>query len=309
MAQCRELNAPDYKKPPTLPLWIVGIYAALYGIASTHYEATLDRVENRMSALASQLSTGNDDAFKRLIEQIPRIQGMKTPPEPKLLQPFSIFFPLLSEEPNPEILEWTQETIESWQDRLAKLRPAGVDLAGINLSGAMLQETDLSGLDLDKANLFGAELDRANLSGTRFREANLSRARLAEADLSGADLYRANLFRTELDRANLSGIRFLEADLSKARLADANLSDANLHRANLSGAELNRADFSEAKLLDANLSRAELSGIQNWKEIKYIRGTNILGVVDAPEGFREWALERGAVEMETEAWMAKHSGL
>nr|VFK62229.1 MAG: hypothetical protein BECKTUN1418D_GA0071000_11703 [Candidatus Kentron sp. TUN] len=108
MARLRESNQPNYLKPPTLLLWIIGIYVALYGIASNRYEAALDRVENRMGALASQLSTNDDAAFKNLIEQIPHIQRRKTPLEPSLRWPFegnSVFFSLWSEDENPEILE------------------------------------------------------------------------------------------------------------------------------------------------------------------------------------------------------------
>nr|VFK73622.1 MAG: hypothetical protein BECKUNK1418H_GA0071006_12331 [Candidatus Kentron sp. UNK] len=54
------INNPNYKRPSTFFLWVIGVYIALYGIASTKYELALDRVENRMSAVASQLSTSNE---------------------------------------------------------------------------------------------------------------------------------------------------------------------------------------------------------------------------------------------------------
>jgi len=209
MAWPRKTNDPEYRKPPTLFLWVIGLYSALYGIAATHYEAALDRVENRMGALASQLSTTNEEAFKHLIGQIPRIQEMTTPPDPKLLWPPSVVASLLTEDRNPEILAWTRETVEIWKDKLA-----GMDLSGIDLSGA----------------------------------------------------------------------RLLGANLSRARLRDANLSGAGLWRANLSG--------------------AWLRDIRNWREIKSIKDANLLGIEDAPEGFRGWALENGAVEMKKEAWKA-----
>nr|VFJ95213.1 MAG: Pentapeptide repeat-containing protein [Candidatus Kentron sp. H]VFJ95855.1 MAG: Pentapeptide repeat-containing protein [Candidatus Kentron sp. H]VFK02049.1 MAG: Pentapeptide repeat-containing protein [Candidatus Kentron sp. H] len=185
-------NAPDYQKPPTFVLWVVGIYVGLYGIAATNHEAALDRVENRMGALASQLATGDGEAFKKLISQIPRIQWMRTPLEPDLMWPFrgnSVFTSLFVREPNPEILQWTRETLRTWKGKLA-------------------------GVNLKFANLSGAELTGADLSGARLGE------------------------------------------------------------------------------------------IENWKATVSIRKANILGIKNAPEGFREWALEKGAVEMAPAAWKA-----
>nr|VFJ48232.1 MAG: Pentapeptide repeat-containing protein [Candidatus Kentron sp. DK] len=269
MAWPRKTNDPEYRKPPTVFLWAIGLYAALYGIAATHYESALDRVENRMGALASQLATGNDKAFENLIEQLPRIQRMPTPPEPRLWSPPSVVASLLTEEKNPAILDWTRETVETWKSKLA-----GLDLQGIDLSGAALREAKLS----------GAELRGADLSG----------ARLWGANLSGAWLWGANLSGAELRGANLSG----------AGLEWANLSEAWLEGANLSGARLSRADLSGAVLGGADLSGAELRDIRNWRQIKNIKDANLLGIREAPEGFRAWAREQGAVELEPAAWQA-----
>nr|VFK80170.1 MAG: hypothetical protein BECKSD772D_GA0070982_10902 [Candidatus Kentron sp. SD] len=101
MAHIREINRPNYRKPPTLLLWIVGIYIALYGIADTRYEG----------ALVPQLVIAADTpVFKNLIHEIPRIQRMKTPLKPSL-GPFpgnsSLASLLLPDDRNPEILKWT----------------------------------------------------------------------------------------------------------------------------------------------------------------------------------------------------------
>nr|VFK16145.1 MAG: Uncharacterized protein YjbI, contains pentapeptide repeats [Candidatus Kentron sp. LFY] len=344
MASARRPNSPNYETPPTLVLWIIGVYVALYGIAATRYEAKLDRVENRMGALASQLATSDREAFKRLIARIPRIQGMETPLEPSLLWPFeensvfsSHFFScpegdassnkddpryfvihsLLCEGRNPEILKWTRETIETWKEKKKgdeKGRLAGVDLNGVDLAGADLEGADLSGADLEEADLSEANLEGADLSGAWLYGANFSEADLEEADLSEADLKEADLSGTGLRKADLSGARLREADLSEADLKGADLSWANLEGTNLSravleganlfGAWLEGADLSGAGLRKANLSGAWLLDIENWQEIQSIENANILGVLNAPEGFRDWASKKGAVEMEFEAWRA-----
>ena len=257
MTRIREINRPNYRKPPTLLLWIFGIYIALYGIADTRYESALDRLENRMGALVPQLVIAADTpVFKNLIHEIPRIQRMETPLKPSLW-PFpgnsSLASLLLPDDRNPDLLKWTKETIEIWKVRLEKVDFRGADLAEAELDGA---------------NLTGAELRRADLSGTGFEGANLSNAALWEVNLSGAVLQEANLSNAWLGAANLSG--------------------AKLDRANLSGAWLGGI----------------FGDIKNWWAIETIKGANILGIRLAPEGFRAWALENGAVEMEPEAWQA-----
>ena len=114
--QTEPVNAPAYQRPPTILLWIISVYIALYGVASTRYELALDQVENRMSAVASQLSTSNEQAFQNLIAQIPRIQDKEIPVEPQLwpLALSSIYDSFTRKTPNPEILAWTKEVLETW---------------------------------------------------------------------------------------------------------------------------------------------------------------------------------------------------
>nr|VFK21826.1 MAG: Pentapeptide repeat-containing protein [Candidatus Kentron sp. LPFa] len=300
MAAARRPNEFHYEKSPTLVLWIIGLYVALYGIASTRYEAALDRVENRMGALSSQLSTSDEAAFKRLIEKIPRIQQRETPLEPDLLWPFRghplrayfascekatgyldsfardakdtkdlgkyfILQSLVCERRNPDILDWTKETIEIWS---REPKEEGVAEEGKKKKG----------------RLAGIDLTRVDLSGAYLLEADLSGAYLREADLSGAYLWKANLSGAYLERATLSRALLLEGDLS--------------------GAQLQGADLSRALLLEANLSGANIQNIQNWREIESINNANIFGIENTPKGFKTWARKRGAVEMTPEGWQA-----
>jgi hypothetical protein len=46
-----------------------------------------------------------------------------------------------------------------------------------------------------------------------------------------------------------------------------------------------------------DLRRGDLHNIK-WRQIKSIKHANIWGISNAPTGFREWALEHGAVEIQ-----------
>jgi uncharacterized protein YjbI with pentapeptide repeats len=130
--------------------------------------------------------------------------------------------------------------------------PDMVDLEGVHIPKALLEE----------ANLNHALLTGANLTDADLFEANLTDARLIDANLSGANLWIANLADANLVRANLTGVRTVVWFGNKRRganLSGANLSGAHLSRAELIGADLTRADLRGADLRGADLRDAVMS--------------------------------------------------
>jgi len=149
----------------------------------------------------------------------------------------------------------------------------------INLREAQLVNLDLYGFDLHDVN---------------FSKVNLSSATLTQTNLTESFFIEAHLFRTNLLRANLSHANFMRASLPHADLTLAILEKTILYEANL-----NNVLFEGAILTNANLTGADIKEIKNWRTIESIKGANITGVKNAPEGFIEWALENGAVRYET----------
>ena len=81
---------------------------------------------------------------------------------------------------------------------------AELNLSGVNLSSASLQDADLTGVNLSQANLSNVclkqvKLTNANLSHTDLTSANLENANLKGANLTGVDLSEANLLGTQID--------------------------------------------------------------------------------------------------------------
>jgi hypothetical protein len=149
-------------------------------------------------------------------------------------------------------------------DALEVLHADGVPLVGVDVSDAFLQGIDLGGADLLRANFRGADV----------RRGNLSKSRLEYADLSSA---------------NFRGANFRSADLRKASLEDADLNGADLSDSDLEGANLSKADLRTAVLRDCK-----------WEKISDIKLANILGIKNPPPGFEKWALENGAVSVESD---------
>lgn len=129
------------------------------------------------------------------------------------------------------------------------------------LADLIANDVSLAGVKLD-----GAWLEKARLDGAQMREASF-------------------------DGANLAGASFRQANLAGAIFSRASLLGADLRAASLRGALLR-----ETMLSTADLRGADLHGLQGWETISSYTYTNIEGVKNAPPGFREFALERGAID-------------
>jgi uncharacterized protein YjbI with pentapeptide repeats len=120
----------------------------------------------------------------------------------------------------------------------------------------------------ERGRLF--DMSKLDLSGAKAADAYW-----ADCDLTGTDLYNADLTGASLRRSTLEYTQFRNASLVDAVLSDANLTNANFK--------------------EANLRNADLSGAKGWNEITEIKNANVFGVRNAPYGFEEWAMSRGAV--------------
>ncbi|UCF93802.1 MAG: pentapeptide repeat-containing protein [Desulfobacterales bacterium] len=309
------IDPAKQKRPPaTIMIWalgILGLYIALFGLASQRYENRIAIVENRANAVLIQLAT---PAFKQAISKVATIQNMDCPPKPNLLEPLSVLRSLFSEPGKyVEMVQYLKETVEDWKDSLdgadlsradlkngsldrANLNKAnllGANLQGANLEGASLQGASLWEVNLQQANLKGAFLQEANLRGANLREANLLGGNLEQASLMEANLQKAYLEKAYLSEAYLGNANLREADLREADLEKAELPEADLEKADLAKADLRRAylgkarlpmanlestDLRQADLLEANLQEAKLNGANLGGTL--LIATNLRGASD-----------------------------
>ncbi len=186
---------------PTLPLWLIGIYIAFFGVASQRYENRVDTIENRAIGIFSQLST---DARKSALSIIAIVQNYPCPIKPEILNPVSVFRSIFGKTTvYTEMVNLLRETIEDWRKELEEVNLVEADLVRANLEGAYLMKANLKGAGLVGANLKGANLVGAILIEANLVGANLEGARLEEANLEGANLKVANLEEANLWNANL----------------------------------------------------------------------------------------------------------
>jgi len=146
-------------------------------------------------------------------------------------------------------------------------------------------------------------LQDLNEDGVSFRYIDLSIAELREIDLKSAKLIYANLSWTQLilahlERSDFSGTFFYCTKLSEAHLDGADFKGTTIIASDFPDATLIGADFKNATIIASDLSNANLTDIIDWKEIKDMKNTNIYGVKNAPDGFKEFAKnDMGAVEI------------
>jgi len=147
-------------------------------------------------------------------------------------------------------------------DALEELNSEGISLIGVDLSGAFLQ---------------AVHLEHARLSRASFRSADMRDSDFASADFSNADLQSTNLRQSNLRNANFTG-----AILGGKRAEDG---------ADLFGCDFSGVDLTGVILANADLTNATLTNLR-WKELGDIKGANIFGVKNAPEGFLAWAMQQ-----------------
>ncbi|MBV8174956.1 MAG: pentapeptide repeat-containing protein [Verrucomicrobia bacterium] len=154
-------------------------------------------------------------------------------------------------------------------DALEELNNDRVALVGVDLSDAFLQRVKLDGADLVRSNFSSADVREGSFVGARMEYANLA---------SG----------------NFRNGSFRNANLRNATLQDADLQGVNLSETNFQGADLSKADLRDADLRNAK-----------WAEIADLKLANIFGVKNAPPDFSRWAIQRGAVSIESDAEWSK----
>lgn len=172
----------DHRAPATFLLWVVGVYVAVFGVASQRYENRVDIIENRANAVLTLLQ--KNETRKNVIRNVPRVQRMECPQEPNILNPIVTIKSLFGEsKTHQETIDILRATIEDFKS----------ELSGTNLKGAILERADFGGAVLQGANLWGANLQGANLKEADLKEADLWEADLWAANLQGADLGGADL--------------------------------------------------------------------------------------------------------------------
>jgi uncharacterized protein YjbI with pentapeptide repeats len=122
----------------------------------------------------------------------------------------------------------------------------------------------------------------------------LEGARLLRSNFSAADARNGSFRLSDFTDADLHFANFRQSDFHRARLVRCDMEDADFWGADLSGADLSQANLERTDLRKTNLLNL------NWRDIRSLKMANIYGVKNAPDGFVAWAVQKGAVEIESD---------
>lgn len=260
-------NDPERRPPSTFLLWLIGIYVALFGIASQRYENRVDIIENRINSINAQLST---PLYKKALSRISEAQNMPCPSKPDIKEPTTVVLSLFKDTLYTEGVDLLKATVEGWKDSLSSVNLTYAILDSIDLSDSNLRGADLRFADLRKA-ILGSFFENPDWEDVYFVDEDLSDySNSQKPDLLGADLRGVWLMEADLRDAYLSGAYLMDANFGWADLRDADLyyslligadlSFSNLRNSNLSSSDLRYSYLRYANLEDANLEDADLRG-------------------------------------------------
>ncbi len=270
--------------PSTFILWIVGVYVALFGLASQRYENKIEKIENRTNGIITQMAI--PDLRRQALMRIPKIQNTLSPVKPDFLLPTSIIKSLfMKPEQYHEMVDTLKQVILDSSDLLGSLPPErtydsgthhlikSLDLSsvhlngvnfgtGINMYGIILKNANLAGISLRYSDLRGSNLESANLKGSTLIGVQLTNANLNYSNLSGSNLREGRVDKAEVREAILDNIYALDASFSGSNLLKVKMRNASLGGANFSGANLLSSDLTGSELDDASFKNAQLNSVK-----------------------------------------------
>lgn len=169
-----------------------------------------------------------------------------------------------------------------------KLEP-GMEIRDVNLQGLDLKGIDLSNAVLNNVNLMRSDLSEANLEGTKIFNSNLNEANLSKVKANYVNFYQSSLIKAQflgasleysiMDNVNAYYTNFDNTNISYSKFRYSNFMYSSFYRTigkewdairnNFDNARFNFADlestiflksnFNEASFFNVNLEKVDLS--------------------------------------------------
>ena len=244
-----------YRKPSSFILWAIGIYVALFSIASARYDRAINSYEMKIAAWQTQMAT---KYRAEACAQIKTIQKILIPVQPRFFTPTSLLYSFTTEKKYTEGIETLTSTLESYKKDLRNAQLNNSTLQGINLDDANLSGANLSATDLRRANLRRANLSNVNLRWSTLYEAKLSNANLNNSYVRDVDLRFTNLDKAQIQKSDfswslLNGSSLREADFKNTLLIFTDFNGAGLYKADFRNCTLDTTIFTGSNIIDTDV--------------------------------------------------------
>ncbi len=156
-----------------------------------------------------------------------------------------------------------------------------VNLAGLDFSGANLQEACFAGANLEKckfnrANLSKSTFEAANLKGTEFNNTNAKDATFFYSDMSPSGEQRTRIIDSNFERSFMRGSEAVEAIVERSNFNYSNIRNGNWDEAVIQEAHFDYADMEGISLAGAKLREVTMKHALLDKAI--MNNTELIGV-------------------------------
>lgn len=141
---------------------------------------------------------------------------------------------------------------------------AAANVDGTNLRGAKLRESLINGSSIRNADFTGADLTQASMLSLKCIESNFSSADLTRVLMYDSTMFSCNFDKADLESAELESALFNGSSFRKARLWNTRWDMSDLTHCVLNGADLTGAHLIRTKLYDADLTGARVYAVNCW---------------------------------------------
>lgn len=229
----------EKSKPSTISVWLIGIYTAMFTIASQSYESALNRSKTRLD----NISNVKEQQIR--LNLISEIQNSKIPIEPKyqnFLKTIKSFFG--QKELNSDLLQTTKLLLVNEKDSIVQVK---------------IKDIDFSGIDFKSTVFKNAYFKNSKFINCAFNNCIFIHSQFYESDLSGAWINDCKMGYLNLKGSNLKLFQCAGTNLKCADFRSTNLS-----RSYFDCCILDSANFAFSTLMNCNFSQSNILKVQSF---------------------------------------------
>lgn len=236
-------NKFDKSKPSTIFIWLIGIYTAMFTIASQSYEGALNRAKARLDNIS------NVKEQQVRLSLISEIQSSKIPIEPKyqnVLQTINSFFG--QKIINSDLLQTTKLLLVNEKDSIVRVK---------------IKDIDFSGIDFKSTVFKNAYFKNSKFIDCSFNNCIFDHSQFYDSDLSGAWINNCNM-----EHLNFSGSKLHLFQCSGTSLKFADFRSTDLERGYFNCCNLDSANFALSNLINCDFSMSNILKVQSFYSAK-----------------------------------------
>lgn len=228
------------RKPSSFMIWLFGVYIAIFGFAYQKYEREAQILENRYTALLSQLGNGNTPT---VLSAMLTLKSVKIPIKPIITSPSSVYSSLVRSDNYSELDYKINQTINLWSNKLNDALFMDVSMDSINI------EHNLNNFHIVQSSIRFLGFDRIILDSTL----HLNEIWLMKDSIN--DLF--------IDDAYLKTLWILGGHIGDFEMSNSHISNGSFSHLTVDSLLLNKCIFSNTFFLNFSASAIQHKNVSD----------------------------------------------